>query len=155
MPPTRKRLFMGAVDVGKQLTAAQRRRTVAMTKLGHLALPDGSKRYPETYVTALLQNIRGVINADSVRRFHNTTAAKESLRLADVDLHGRLDEWLAETTLPGYLTANALTWVFGIDHSRPARWHRDGLVASQQVNKQTLIQVADPLAKCQWVLPKK
>lgn len=155
MPSAQRRLFLGAIDVGKQLTAAKRRRTVAIAKFGHLKLPDESQRFPETYIAVLLHGIKGPINTSSLRRLNNSPAAREALRQADVALRARLAEWLAETTQPGYLSVDALSWVLSVDHMRISRWHRNSLVASVQAEGRTYINVADLLAKSEWVLPTK
>lgn len=155
MPPARKRLFMSAIDVGKQLTAANRRRSVATTNFGHLRLPDNSQRYPVPYIDALLRGVRSSISADNLWPFNNSPAAREALRLSNADLHLRLDEWLAESPLKGYLSVTALSWVLGVNSSRAAKWHKDGLVTSQLANGTTYLEVADLLNKCHWVLPKK
>ena len=155
MPPTRKRLFMGAVDVGKQLTAANRRRTVALTKFGHLKLPGNVKLFPETYIEALQRNVRGVIDAGNVRKFNNDQVAQEALRRADVALRSRLAEWLAESPEQGFLSIMDLTWVLSIDATRIARWCKSGAVVSKQGGGRTYVHIADLLAKCEWVLPKR
>jgi hypothetical protein len=146
---------MSAIDVGRQLTATNRRRTVATTKFGHLRLPDGSQRFPVPYVDALLLGIRSIINADNLRLFNNSPAAREALKRANTDLHTRLNEWLAESPQQGYLSIAALTWVLGSNPTRIVKWHKDSLVVSKRVDGTIYIHIADLLAKCNWVLPKK
>lgn len=155
MPPNLKRLFLGAVDVGKRLAAANRRRDVAIARFGHITLPDGSRRYPEPYIEALLRADGAPITAGSVRKFNSSPAAREAIRQSDIALQGRIREWHAvpAETEEGHLSVNALTWILGVDRSCIARWRRDGLVEYKQIGNHTFIQIADLLTKCRWVLP--